>query len=66
MAESDNRYIIGADNGWFGDCDNGADLKSSAGSGCGIKLSSYSKILYVAYSISYCHTSGFGSIMAYK
>ncbi len=27
MAESDNRYIIGADNGWFGDCDNGADVK---------------------------------------
>lgn len=28
MAESDNRHITGADNGWFGDCDNGADVKS--------------------------------------
>jgi hypothetical protein len=27
MAESDNRYIIGVDNGWFGDCDNDADVK---------------------------------------
>jgi len=27
MAESDNRHINGADNGWFGDCGNGADVK---------------------------------------
>jgi len=27
MAESDNRHIIGVDNGWFGDCDNDADVK---------------------------------------